>query len=212
MPTCKGGINMKRLSKKFFALLMAMTMVLAMGVTANATGTPTLQINDGNGIQTVDYTMPTSNLYPNIPDNAENKGYITAADILLAGAQTGDRGSVSAQLANGNLVAAYDQYYLNADGKAGLYISKYWGKDTINNYQYIGYDEEKGLYTYRWTGSYWSLSIDEGNGMTYASSYATAYKASDITGIKFEYITDNVGYEFTTPNLIPGATGNPESN
>ena len=189
---------MKRF-RKFTALLMAMVMVLAMGVTSFAAEKtqPTLTI----GGEEVSYTMPSTNLYPDIPDNAENKGEITAADIFLEYAVENYGQSVADQMASGLLACDYDQNYVNEEGEAGLYISKYLGQDTVNNYTFISYDEITGLYTYQWTGAYWSLTIDG----EYASSYATAYKASDIDSIDFTHVEDNVGYTFTTPYEIPDA-------
>lgn len=183
MPTCKGGINMKRLSKKLIALVMAMTMVLAMGVTSfaatpNADGKYPINVvvTDKNN-QTVSYPVtltPNQSLYTQAEgETIENYGTATAFDAVLA---------------TGKVNFATDTetvQYLNTTTWQPI---NRWGK-AIN-----AFDGQAGTSTQLENGKteygYWALYISEdGETYDYADEYATAYLAEDIEAVKLVWET-----------------------
>lgn len=176
---------MKRLSKKLIALVMAMTMVLAMGVTSfaatpNADGkypievkydsnfdgvadqTTTVYLNaDGSADNVTKYAQPGSN-------TIENYGVATAFDALYA---------------TGKVNNYYEVQYVDSSWQPidtfGIAFDKFNGKEgtseTLSNGKTRYY--------------YWNVAIKSSADGSYTSAndYATHYKASDIYGVQVVY-------------------------
>lgn len=189
---------MKRLSKKLIALVMAMTMVLAMGVTSFAAENTTYSVTINGTPYSV--TAPTSKMCDQV-SNSENATVITAGDILLKAIEQRTNKTVAQLIQENQLVLGWDQNNL-VNGKAGLYISKVGNQAESTTYYWLNPDtyEDDGYYEYEYDGSYWSLGI---NG-DYASYYVSHYLPEEIgTGITFDYIESNFTFTRTTP--IDGA-------
>jgi len=179
--------------KKILALLLVLALTFGISLTSFAAtpGEANLTITYSGNTITQQYTTLPGVLRTNMPSNAENQTSCTAADIILKYATDN---SVA-------IVSNWDTYNVNPDNTIGMYISSFYGLAPVNNYQLLNYNPYTGKYTYKWTGSYWQLSI---NGSP-ASYYATHYPIDLSVGmdISFDYIVDNVGYTFQTTYPIP---------
>lgn len=159
---------MKRLSKKLIALVMAMTMVLAMGVTAFANEVPTsntvtvtVKIKNPN----ITEESPQEYLYNDsvtVNKNAslytltdattiENYGTATAMDAIIDAADTISYHKV--QYLDTETWEPIDQY--------GIAI------DSINNHAGTSTSNADGTTTYR----YWELKINGSPADNYATNY-----------------------------------------
>lgn len=165
----------------------------AVDVSVDAEAARTIPVTVNGELNNV--TVPTEKMCAQ-EANSENKNVITAADVLLAYAGTKEQ--VAAKIASGDIKIGWGQ--ITGTDKVGLYITKFDGEEGTNNYELLNPDtcEDDGYYEYKWTGSYWSLYINN----QYASYYASHYPASEVTGIRFDFIEDNVGYTFRSETKI----------
>lgn len=175
---------MKRF-RKFTALLMAMVMVLAMGVTSFAAENTTYTIPveydsdfDGTADKTVYVTLNEDGSYVDSNGNShkytqssghsiENYDKATAFDALYATGLLDDYYAVEyLDTTTWQGTGVYGMAFNTFNGMSGGSVT----------------DDETGVTTY----TYWNLQIKEKNSDSYVSSdnYATHSLASDIDGVR----------------------------
>lgn len=172
MPTCKGGINMKRLSKKLIALVMAMTMVLAMGVTSfaaenDADYTVSVTIIDQTGASvTKNVEVDDESSYSDYTE-IENNGSATAFDAI--------------KKAVNHVMTYHKVQYVQYNSSTDTWdpIDQYgFAIDSVNGTSGY-YDSATGEY------HYWELLI---NGSV-AENYATYYTLDNVNYITLRWAT-----------------------
>lgn len=188
---------MKKISKKLITLMLSMVMALSMSVSAFAAENDTTvstqvevvskysatPIYNGQVSFTYDSEQDFTHLFEVPSGVTYNINVPTAADALFYASST-------------PLVLNTHYGWDTYSTPNGLYFTNYAGKSsTAGTYELLDKWEDSTSstgyrYKYEWSGDSWSLYTKVGEGAyTLAGAYASSYKLSDISGVKFSYET-----------------------